>query len=274
MWVTGRQMSRRKPSLGPSLPLCALWILTVVALLTACEGDSGPAAGEVIASPDATETATGLPTSPPASISVGALADLESFRYSIKISLSIPEMEEELLPGFASLLSDVEIRGASIPPDRSEMWMTFKESGHAVGTLIVGGEMWFSSDGEWTQTANPTLDASLLTPEKISGAIVQEQTFAGVTPVQEALDGVPTLRYSATEEGTRLLWLLLNTEEEASAEGETSVDVWLTEEGDYPVRIAFDARSTDEEGRDALVTLEMRVTDLNDPSIEIEPPQP
>jgi hypothetical protein len=246
-------------------------MLAVVFLLAACEGDGEPA-GEVIASPSLTQVPTQLPTLPPALVSIGPLDDLKGFRYAIKIVLHIPQMEDELLQGFASLLSDVEIRGASIPPDKSEMWMTFKNSGHTLGTMTVGGDTWFSSGEEWTETPNSTLDASLLTPEKISDAIVQEQMFVGVTPVREKLDGDSTLHYTATESGIRLLSLLLNTNQEYGVGGETRVDLWLTEEGHYPVKIMFDARSKDEQGRDVLVTLEMRVTNLNDPSIEITPP--
>lgn len=268
--MTGRQPSR-KPSNRPCFPPCVLSSLVVLLLFLACQEKSGPAE-EAVASPVATEVPTQLPTLPPALVSVGALNDLKSFRYSIRISLNIPQMEDELLQGFASLLSDVEIQGASIPPDKSEMWLTFKSSGHAIGTMIIGGNTWFNSGDEWTETPNPSLDASLLTPEKISGAMAQEQTFAGVTPARDQLDGVSTLHYTAVEKGMRLLSLLLNTDDEG-AEGETRVDLWLTEEGHYPVKIAFDAHAKDEQGRDVLVALEMRVTNLNDPTIEIEPPQ-
>jgi hypothetical protein len=50
------------------------------------------------------------------------------------------------------------------------------------------------------------------------------------------------------------------------------MDLWLTEDGGYPVRVVIDARGTDAEGREMSVQLELNVTDLNDPGIEIEPP--
>jgi hypothetical protein len=53
---------------------------------------------------------------------------------------------------------------------------------------------------------------------------------------------------------------------------ETRMDLWLMEDGGYPVRIVIDAGGTDTEGREISVQLEMNVTDLNDPGIEIESP--
>lgn len=243
----------------------------LVALTAACDDDGAPPE-EAVAFPAATGTPTPFPTLPPALVSIGPLSELESFRYSVRLSLSIPQMEDELLQGFASLLSEVEIRGASIPPDKSEMWIEFKNSGHSLGTVNIGGKTWFKSGEEWTETANPGLDASLLTPEEITAAIAREDMFTGVRPLHEELDGVPALHYTVIQQGMRLLALLLNTEEESGITGETRVDLWLTEEGHYPIRITFSADGKDEQGRDVLVTLEMQVTDLNDPLIEIVPP--
>lgn len=243
----------------------------LVFLLAACDDDGAPPE-EAVASPAATETPTPVPTLPPALVSIGSLNELDSFRYSVRLSLSIPQMEDELLQGFASLLSEVEIRGASIPPDKSEMWIEFKNSGHALGTLTIGENTWFKSGEEWTEASNSGLDTSFLTPERISGAIAQEQMFAGVRPRREELDGAPALHYAVTQQGTRWLALLLNTEEVGGITGETRVDLWLTEAGHYPARITFDARGKDEQGRDVLVTLEMQVTNFNDPLIEIVPP--
>jgi len=255
----------------PRLFLHLLATVGLVLLVAACDDDGAPPE-EAVASPAATEPPTPVPTLPPALVSIGSLNELDSFRYSVRLSLSIPQMEDELLQGFASLLSEVEIRGASIPPDKSEMWIEFKNSGHALGTLIIGDNTWFNSAEEWTETPNSGLDASLLTPEKISGALAQEEMFAGVRPLREELDGVPALHYTVTQQGMRWLALLLNTEEESGITGETKVDLWLTEEGHYPIRITFDAHGKDEQGRDVLVTLEMQVTNLNDPLIEIVPP--
>jgi hypothetical protein len=171
------------------------------------------------------------------------------------------------------LLSDVETRGASVAPDKSEMQMTPGESGQTMGAVVIGERTWFSSGEEWTETPNGAPDVSLLSPEKVSGSVIDEETFAGAEPTKEKMNGVDALHYTANQSGLGSLRELLGVAEpENDVPVETKMDLWLTEDGGYPVRLMIDAGGTDTEGEEVSVQLEMNVTDLNDPGIEIEPP--
>jgi hypothetical protein len=241
----------------------ALGALSLSILLSACGGR------EEQTTTEATET----PTSGGQAIPIASLAELKSFRYSITMHIEIPGLEDELFPGFAALLSDVEIRGASAAPDKSEMQMTLGESGQVMGAVVIGERTWFSSGEEWTETLNGAPDVSLLSPEKVSGSVIDEEAFAGAEPTKEKMNGVDALHYTANQSGLGSLRELLGVAEpENDVPVETRMDLWLTEDGGYPVRMAIDAGGTDAAGGEVSVQLEMNVTDLNDPGIEIEPP--
>jgi len=231
-------------------------------LLSACGGGQGTREG--------TET----PAAGGQAIPMASLADLDSFRYSIEMHIGMPGLEDELLPGFASLLSDVEIRGAVVAPDKSEMQMTLGESDRTMGAVVIGERTWFSSGEEWTETPNGAPDVSLLSPDKLSGSIIDEQAFAGSEPAREKLNGVDSLHYSQTQSGLGSLRELLGIgEPQDDVPVETKMDLWLTEDSGYPIRLVIDASGRDAEGRDVSIHLEMTVTDLNDPGIEIKPPR-
>jgi len=241
----------------------AVGALSLSILLSACGG------GEEQTAKEAAET----PTSGGQTIPTASLAKLKSFRYSLTMHIALPEMENELLPGFAALLSDVEIRGASVAPDKSEMQMTLGESGQVMGAVAIGERTWFSSGEEWTETPNGAPDVSLLSPDKLSGSVIDEKAFAGAKPAKETMNGVDALHYTADQSGLGSLADLLGiAEPENDVPVETKMDLWLTEDGGYPVRVVIDARGTDAEGREMSVQLELNVTDLNDPGVEIEPP--
>jgi len=241
----------------------AVGALSLSILLSACGGGEGKTAKE----------GTQTPTPGGQAIPIASLAELKSFRYSITMHIEIPGLEDELLPGFAALLSDVEIRGASVAPDKSEMQMTLGESGQVMGAVVIGERTWFSSGEEWTETPNGAPDVSLLSPEKVSGSVIDEEAFAGAEPTKEKMNGVDALHYTANQSGLGSLRELLGVAEpENDVPVETRMDLWLTEDGGYPVRMVIDAGGTDTEGEEVSVQLEMNVTDLNDPGIEIEPP--
>src|SRR4030042_3233318 len=106
----------------------AVGALSLSILLSACGGEEDQTPKE----------ATEPPISGGQTIPVASLTELKSFRYSITMHIEIPGLEDELFPGFAALLSDVELRGASVAPDKSEMQMTLGESGQVMGAVAMG----------------------------------------------------------------------------------------------------------------------------------------
>jgi len=237
--------------------------LCLAIFLSACGGGNGSTAKE----------GTPTPASDGRAIPMASLAELKSFRYSMSMHISIPGMEDEPFPGFAALLSDVEIRGASVAPDKSEMQMILGKDGKTMGAVVIGERTWFSSGEEWTETPDGALDVSLLSPDTVSASVIDEEAFAGTEPAKEKINGIDTLHYNATQSGLGSLRELLGVvEPENDAPVDTKMDLWLTEAGGYPVRLVIDAQSTGTEEGDISIQLEMNVTDLDDPGIQIEQP--
>jgi hypothetical protein len=51
-----------------------------------------------------------------------------------------------------------------------------------------------------------------------------------------------------------------------------AMDIWLAEDGAWPVRMSLQASGQDDEGNPIDVEVFMEFRDINDPSIEIEVP--
>jgi hypothetical protein len=212
-----------------------------------------------------TKEATATPTPGGQAIPIASLAELKSFRYTAEFRLDAPGV----------IFSRIEIEGSAVPPDKAAWRMTVGEGGNEVRVVIVGDRTWFFSDGVWAESPKMPRgpSASLLLPEKLSDAIIDEEAFRGREPKREQINGMETLHYSTTGAGLEFLALLTGSSEPgAEFDGDVKTNLWLTEDGGYPVRMVIDAGGTDTEGREISVQLEMNVTDLNDPGIEIEPP--
>jgi len=285
----------------------ALAVILGVALLAACGGgedeeDNGAAeatteAPAAAATVGATGTprlgATGTPRqgSPTASPTGGAQtvgcdfpSDIESFRFEMTMKANLPSTPEatpggEDLGGFlealSGLMGDMKMEGAIIRPDSSSMVMTVGD--HEFGSFIqIGSQSWMKVAGLTDWTEQPADESGFIfSPMDLCESTEQDLSTA-LTQLEgdkETVNGIKTIHYHIDKADLTLLQDLLgDTEDLGQLPDEFNMDVWLAEDGDWPVRMTFKASGEDDNGDSLSFDISVEFKDFNDSSIKIEPP--
>ena len=248
-----------------------------------------PRAGAT-ATPRAGATATpkeGTPAASPTGGSAQAVgcefpSDIESFRFEMTMKANLPSTPEagtpeplgDFLGALSGLMGDMKMVGAVILPDRSSMEMTVGD--HEFGSFIqIGSQSWSKVAGltDWTeQSASEEseflspLDFCETTEEGLSSAL------SGLEGEKETVNGIEAIHYHLDKADLALLEELLGGTEDLGLPEEFTMDVWLAEDGDWPVRMSFVTSSEDDEGQPLSFEILVEFKDFNDSSIKIEPP--
>jgi len=248
-----------------------------------------PRAGAT-ATPRAGATATpreGTPSPRPTGSSAQAVgcefpSDIESFRFEMTMKANLPSTPEagtpeplgDFLGALSGLMGDTKMVGAVILPDRSSMEMTIGD--HEFGSFIqIGSQSWSKVAGltDWTeQSASEEseflspLDFCETTEEGLSSAL------SGLEGEKETVNGIEAIHYHLDKADLALLEELLGGTEDLGLPEEFTMDVWLAEDGDWPVRMSFVTSSEDDEGQSLSFEILVEFKDFNDSSIKIEPP--
>ena len=259
---------------------------------------AAPAAGDVSATgtPRASATSTPREGSPSATTSSGSSAqevgcefpsDIESFRFTMTMKANLPSTPEaptesageeplgDFLGALSGLMGDMKMEGAVIAPDRSSMEMTI--GGHEFGSFIqIGSQSWMKVSGLTDWTEEPASDSGFLfspmdfcetAEDDISSAL------SGLEGENESVNGIEAVHYHIdTADLTLLQNFLGSTEDLGELPDEFNMDVWLAEDGDWPVRMSFEASGEDDEGQALSFEILIEFKDFNDSSIKIEPP--
>lgn len=247
----------------------------------------GSAAFEPPVAAEAPTATTEAPIARPTVAPSGA-SPFDSFHYTVDMEFTISEPGEE-----AGTLISVSVEGDFVAPDSHAFTSKFEFAGLS-GTqevVIIGDDAWLrEGSGDWVQTTSSdpdVLDAIDLT--SADPDFLWDEDFARNISVldsqPETLDGVQTRRYHIPREAVDMLASLLGQgllQDTAGLE-EFEMTVWLEEETRALVRAEFTATASPElidggapfdVSPDATlnVAMSIRLTSLNDPSIEIEPP--
>jgi len=192
--------------------------------------------------------------------STGALAALESYRYTTRVKYEGTD-GDEIDAG------SIEIIGEYASPDREHVIWTDLVTGEGFEIIRIGDTAWMHEDEEWMEVPQIAVESImqvvfLFAPvyawEGMAGELETGSNFVG----KEVVNGVSTLHYSSDYTG----W-------EERFEGdphEASGEIWIAEEG-FPVRSIFTASGIDEDGNPGSVEWRMDLTNVNQP-ISIEPP--
>jgi hypothetical protein len=248
-----------------------------------------PRAGAT-ATPRAGATATpkeGTPAASPTGGSAQAVgcefpSDIESFRFEMTMKANLPSTPEagtpeplgDFLGALSGLMGDMKMVGAVILPDRSSMEMTVGD--HEFGSFIqIGAKSWSKVAGltDWTeQPASEEseflspLDFCETTEEGLSSAL------SGLEGEKETVNGIEAVHYHLDKADLALLEEFLGGTEDLGLPEEFTMDVWLAEDGDWPVRMSFVTSGEDDEGQSLSFEILVEFKDFNDSSIKIEPP--
>lgn len=212
-----------------------------------------------------------------------AIGGIKSYRYSIALKLQSPAFQEppgdnvdDPLSGFAEaltqLFSDIQLEGAFVAPDRSQTIMRFQDE--ELELRAIGNQSWVRIGTTWQEQAEPPQEGTILTPETVCEDLVENlaPSLQGAEAVEETINGIESRRYHLDEADLEGLPELLGTEAETELPTDFAVDVWLAEDGDWPVRLQVKAADEEDSGQPVSLELFMEFTDINDRSIEIEPP--
>jgi predicted small lipoprotein YifL len=266
------------------LTLAMATMLAIVSL-AACGGDgeeeSAPAAA---VTPTVTETETPAAAPSPAgeAVATGSLTNLNSYRYSMKMELEGLEsaLAEQMaaIPGqdptaMAEAL-EMEISGAFVAPDQAESHMSISGVDDELVLVVIGNQQWVQlgdlAIGPMEAVGDVSeLDFALLMWEAF------EEEAGGLTCAsekKETVNDVPA-NYCGIDKATyeQLSALFGGTEEEMGDIDELNLEMWLAEDGGWPVRLRVNMEGTDESGQEFKAKLDMDVTDANE-DIEIKPP--
>jgi len=272
------------------LALAMATILAVVCL-AACGGDGeeegAPAAAATATVTEAETPAAGAETpavtSTPseAGLAPGSLAGLNSYRYTMKMELEGLEssLAEEMaaIPGqdptaMAESL-EMEISGAFVAPDKAESRIQISGVDEEVALTVIGNQQWVELGDMAIGPMETEGDVSELDFALMMWGEFSEEAggLSCASEKKEKVNDVPT-NYCGIDQATfeQLSSLFGGTEEMGDID-EMSLDMWLAEDGGWPVRLRVHVAGTDESGQEFDAKLEMDITDVNE-KIEIKPP--
>jgi hypothetical protein len=257
-------------------------------LLSACGGGTNTGT-RVAVTPTPHPEATATPPTDLAR-SCDSIQDVASFRYTIRLKLDLPGLPTppgavdgglveptadpfDALAGILlGLFSDLQVEGAFVAPDRTRA--VLHVGGQEVEVRTIDGRSWVRLGDVWQEETAPT-EIAFLSPQTLCGEIVPDlgEALAGAPWSPETLDGVATRHYHLDEADSPQLGGLLGTENDTDLPAESQVNIWLAQEGGWPVRFQIEASGRDDQGRPVDVELFFGLRDINSPDIEVAPPE-
>jgi len=213
-------------------------------------------------------------------------SDIKSFRFEMTMKANLPstpdaetpQSEEPLgdfLGALSGLMGDMKMEGAVIVPDRSSMDMTI--GGHEFGSFVqIGSQSWMKLAGLTDWQEQPASDEGFLFSPLDFCETAEEDLSSALSQLEgekETVNGIEAVHYHLDKADLTLLEEFLGTTEDmAGVPEEFSVDIWLAEDGDWPVRLNLEASGEDDEGQPLSFEISFEFKDFNDSSIKIEPP--
>ena len=214
--------------------------------------------------------------------SCDAIKEIESYRYTISLKLKSPVLEQQstatpdplgqFTQALTDLFSDMELDGAYVAPDRSQAVLRFP--GQELELRTIGDKSWVRFGATWQDQESPPGEDAILTPAAVCADLVKDlaPSLAAGSGEEETVNGIQTIRYRLDKADLRGLPALLGRSGEEGLPSEFGVDVWLERNNGWPVQLEIAAADTGEDGEPISLELSMEFSEINDPTIEINPP--
>jgi hypothetical protein len=253
--------------------VAALLLLLSVGLLAACGGNGDEKETTDQAAPaaaDVTAAATPGEESGTSEAPAQAFADLQSYRIAMSFTL-------EGGTGDVGGTLAMDLEGAFVAPDRSQASVNahLGDLELAEETITVGDQTWVKTGDTWV-AGEAQFDISDLSPASLLQDLQPEQLRV-LKPTKETVNGVDSLRYSIDrgdiESLGNLSALFGDGEGLENLPEDFNIDLWLAEDGGWPVRLTMAAQGALDEGDEINLDFSLDITDVNDPGIDIEPPE-
>jgi hypothetical protein len=171
-------------------------------------------------------------------------------------------------------MGDMKMEGAVIAPDRSSMEMTV--GGHEFGFIQIGSQSWTrSGSAGWEESPAPGEEMPGFSATDFCLCAEADSVLSRLQGKEETVNGIEAIHYHLDEADLTALEDIgcLTIEDVRDIPGEVDMDVWLAENGDWPVRLGYKASGEDEQGEPVGSDVLIELKDFNDSSIKIEPPE-
>ena len=214
--------------------------------------------------------------------SCDAIKEIDSYRYTIALKLQSSAFDEQGQPtpdplsvfteALTDLFRDMELEGAFVAPDRSQAVLRFP--GQELELRTIGDRSWVRFGATWQDQESPPGEDAILTPAAVCADLVKDlaPTLSGSSGEEEVVNGIQTVHHRLDKADLKGLPALLGRSGEDGLPTEFGVDVWLERDNGWPVRLEIAAADTDEGGEPISLELFMEFSEINDPTIEINPP--
>jgi hypothetical protein len=249
--------------------------LVVIALLAACSDD-----GYGTDPTEMAPAATGTPES-------ASALPLDRFHYAATLTLR----EQQPVDANEVVIST---EGDYQSPDRSSFTHTIrtKKDTFARSAVVVGETAWLRlADGPWQEKARSDEQVeslvsaafSPLRPSFLGGPSFEDakESARRLTPQSESVNGVPANHYQVGAAGREFIQTFLSDEQLVQRVQDLTWDLWLAEDGAWPVRLVATGGVTtghpalDQLDLQAPIRWELRIeiSRPNDPALVVAPPR-
>jgi hypothetical protein len=207
------------------------------------------------------------------------LADLNSYRYTMKIEGNATALTDAA-GGFGTPGSDVKVAysGAYVKPDRGQQQITLGDS-LKVDVITIGRQQWTGIGGTYGAP-----ESASRTPEDYSAAIgfwdngfMEDAGDLRCSGNRETINGIQTRTCGIDSAAFSQLSDLLGGVSGSGDDGfveytNVSFQLWIAEPGGYIVRLRMDIAGHEAVKRNVRMHIELDVMNVNDTSIRINPP--
>ena len=256
----------------------AFGLLAIVGLLAALAAACG--GGE----PQAEGTPTPPPTGEDAALApCQALQELKAYRYTVELRLESPEPSETPVGPRPTPISTITrdfggpflfehtIETSFVAPDRFETLIT-TSLGEPTAIITIGRQVWVELAGSWRPSEQPYNIP--YTPAVVCEAVLPDLDLSQAEPQEDKANDVKTLHYTFSQVSSEQAWAKIYGpgSDLAILLKKLDVDLWLAEEGNWPVRMELSSNGLYGDGRELRVHLLLDIRDANSGDIRVEPP--
>ena len=209
------------------------------------------------------------------------LAQAERYRYSLTYSLESPQpqgaVDESALgdPPFAvqptgpNFKFSQQFDGAVENPDKVEL--IAKTPGTPdLHIITIGSDQWVLLGGQWNPSAG---GATFFPPLGTCNAVLSGLDLTRLTPSADTIDGEKVLRYEVEGAELETAVMMWTAKSDMGRILKTfTVTLWLSEQGDVPVRIESRSVGTYPSGRELSMEVTLGIRDVDADDIEVKPP--
>jgi len=283
--------------------IVAVMILAAIGAFLLLKG-SGSSKNQNVAASVPTATATSarqapasVPTSAPAAAATsrpsdsspacnaGKLADLNSYKFNMKIEGSGGPLSDVAstfgaFQGSAPSATQnlvMEVAGSYVKPDRGQQ--TLKLGNFTVDFTTIGKQQWtnvFGIQSGPDSASRSTEDYSFAATSWDEGLVDSFSAFG--CSGSETVNGVQTKKCGLDASQLSSLIDALGGLTGDPTSGIKSIasgnmQAWLAQQGNYPVRISFDLKGKGSDTKDFALKFNLDITDINSTAIKIDPPK-